>query len=82
MDIDNFKATIVKQYRDQLKLAYKASEKDGKFNSNLFNDRLFDLWTAARVDGLAQFDFKSLVSDCVNEHISDVEFPFTEKFAA
>ena len=76
MDIDNFKQTFLNQCRQELKDIYLESEKEGKFIPKLFNDKLVNVWLAASMNGIDEYDFSYLVQDVIQKHITSVTFPF------
>jgi hypothetical protein len=82
MDLDNFKQTFIFQCRQEVKDIYKESELEGRFIPRLFNEKLVNVWLAASMNGIDEYDFSYLVHDVLQSNISKVIFPFEESMAA
>jgi hypothetical protein len=82
MDLDNFKQTFANQCRQEVREIYLESEKDGKVVSSLFNEKLINVWLAASMNGIDEYDFSYIVHDVIQSDIACVIFPFDESMAA
>lgn len=79
MDQDNFKQTIINQYKEEIHELYLESEHgfEGKnFNYEEFNQKLARIWPAASADGLNENEFVEVVQECMPEHFEGIQFPF------
>ncbi|EQC50705.1 hypothetical protein [Bacteriovorax sp. DB6_IX] len=82
MDIDNFKETFRNQCREEVKEIYLESEQEGEFHPNLFNEKLINVWRAASMNGIDEYDFSYLVHDVIQANVALVTFPFDQPIAA
>lgn len=82
MQKDNFKQTFLNEARNEVQGIYLETTVDGDFNSDLFSEKLTQIWTAASLNGLDEFEFVSLVEDIINKDAQEIYYPFSLNYRA
>ncbi len=76
MNGDNFKETLLRQYKEEIQEMLLESTHKLGIDWDEFNYKLARTWDAAKVDGLAPGDFELALYEVCPDHVAQIDLSY------